>query len=259
MKTILVDDDLLSMEQFEYECRTSNEIEFVGKFNNPAMALRFAERNRVDFAVLDVVMPQMNGLELGSRLRQMYKDMILIYVTGHTQYVVDTLRMKADYCIMKPYNREDVEDVLERVKLLSRRQQKPVQVRMFGRFQVFINNEPVHFRNSKAKELFALCMDHRGGNVTMEEAIDKLWPERPYDERVKRLYRKAVGALQETLLENGISDIFKSSRGGCYAVSDRIESDLMDYMDGKETNEFVLQEGYLYDYSWAEGNFRYRN
>ena len=236
MDTIVVDDELLSMEQFEEECRGIPEINVVGKFDNPEDALTYAKSNRVDFALLDVEMPHM----------------ILIYVTGYTQYVVDVMKIKADYCIMKPYDEKDIKDAIERAKLLSKRQEKRVRVQMFGRFDVFVDDKVLHFQNKKSKELLALCMDHKGGIVTMEEATDKLWPDRPYDERVKRLYRKAIGSVQEVLEEAGINGFFESGRGSCHVHIGDIQCDYYTYLSNPVQYEDLFQEEYLFDYEWGE-------
>jgi hypothetical protein len=48
-----------------------------------------------------------------------------------------------------------------------------ITLRTFGRFDVFLDGKLVNFTSAKAKELLALCVDRNGGDVTMEEAIDK--------------------------------------------------------------------------------------
>mgnify|MGYP003266795424 FL=1 len=192
MKTIVVDDEELSMRQFEIECAQEREIELVGSFTDPLAALDYAGSNPVDFALLDVEMPEMNGIELGKRLRAINRDMIIIFVSGYSDYVLDALKMKSDYYVFKPYSREDIMDALKRAKLLSKGQQKRIFIRTFGRFDVFIDQELVKFQNAKSKELLALCVDRMGGEVTMEEAIDKLWPEKDYDSRVKALYLSLI-------------------------------------------------------------------
>ena len=252
MKTILVDDELLSMEEFEMECRDIKDIEIVGKFSRPTEALEYAQNNPIDFALLDVEMPEMNGIELGKKLREIHCEIILIYITGYSKYFVDAMKMKADYCIMKPYDKQDIEDAIRRAKLLSRRQEKRIQVRMLGRFNVFVEGEPVHFGNAKSKELLALCMDHMGGEVSMEEAIDKLWPDREYDEKVKKMYRKAVIFLQKTLAGHNASDIFETNRGSCHVLVKKIDCDYFKYMEDKEKNEELFKGEYLFDYSWGE-------
>lgn len=255
MRVILVDDLPEAMEQFREASIDIDDIEVVGEFTDGLEAIHFAEKFPVDIAILDVEMPVINGLEVGKRLKEIHPGLVLIYITGYSKYIIDTLKMKADYVVMKPYLPEEIEEALDRARLLTMRQKPNVQIRMFGRFQVFAARKPVPFSNAKSKELLALCVDHRGGRVTMEEAIDKLWPDRAYDDRVKRLYRKAVGALQETLQEYGIEDIFVNSRGGCQVTMDRINSDLTECLADRERNRFLLQEPYLYEYSWAEGVF----
>lgn len=256
MRTILVDDELLALAQFEEECRDIPEIELVGKFSDAQEALRFASTSPVDFALLDVEMPGMNGIELGKELKKRNPNMILIYVTGHTKYVVETMQMKADYCIMKPYDKVDIQDAVMRVKLLSKRLESRVKIHTFGQFEIYVENKPVYFGNNKAKELLAVCVDKDGAGVTMEEAIDILWPERPYDEKVKRLYRKAVNAIETVLEELHAEEIFEARRGVCRIIKDKVDCDLYRLRGGQAlenySREQLRQKGYLYEYSWAE-------
>ncbi len=255
MKTILVDDELLAMEQFEQECRGIEEIELVGKFDNGEDALNYAGNHKVEFALMDICLPGMDGIELGLALKKINPDIILIYVTGYSRYVVDTMKIKADYCIMKPYNKADIADAFQRAKLLSKRLQKRVRVTTFGRFEVYVDDQPLYFSNGKAKELFAYCIHCEGAIITMEEAIDILWTDRPYDERVKRLYRKAVSAIQNAMEEKGLQDVFVSNRGNCHIERKNVDCDLYQLMEGNivaSRQKDMMKEGYLGDYSWAE-------
>ena len=69
MKTILVDDMLLDLQLFELKCADIPDFEIVGKFTDPAQAVEYAGSHEVDFALLDIDMPGMNGIELARRLR----------------------------------------------------------------------------------------------------------------------------------------------------------------------------------------------
>lgn len=253
MKTILVDDQLLAMEQFEQECRELEYIELVGKFDNAEETLEYAKNNLVEFALMDICLPGMNGIELGKELKKLYPDVILIYVTGYSNYVLDALKIKADYCIMKPYDKEDITDAIQRAKLLSNRFRKRIQVVTFGRFEVYVDEKPLYFANGKARELFAYCVHREGASVTMEEAIDILWADRPYDDRVKRLYRKAVNAIQTALEEVRLENVFVSNRGSCHVERSSIDCDLFRFYEGEmPETQMILNFEYLADYSWAE-------
>lgn len=252
MKTILVDNEPLMRRKLEEVMSDIREVDVVGSFKNSEKALEYAERNTVEFALLDTEMPVMNGLELGRKLQKICPGIVLIYITENSERLADILKMKADYCIMKPCGRDDIEEAAERARLLSKRQKKRVTVKMFGRFDVFLNGEVLYFKNAKSKELLALCMDRCGGSVSMEEAVDKLWPERVYDEKVKRLYRKAVMNLQGTLKENGITEFFQSERGSCHINKTKVECDYYTYLIEPEKNFGMFRDEYLFDYGWGE-------
>lgn len=259
MRTILVDDKPLELAQFETESRDIPDLQFVGKFDNAEDALEYAQDNPVEFALLDIEMPGMNGLDLGRKLKAINPEMILIYVTAHSRYVLDTLKIKADYCIMKPYDREDIMDAAMRARLLGKRMQPCLRVKTFGRFEIFRGERPIHFGNEKAKELLALCIDREGSEVKMEEVIDLLWPNRPYDDKVKRLYRKALSSIQRTLEEVGFFGVLQTRRGCCYIDKECISCDLYRFLEGGCTNRAAAaqleKEGYMFEYPWAEERY----
>ena len=251
MKTILVDDELWSMEQFEIEASGISGVDVVGKFQSPSEALEFARQNRVDLALLDVEMPVMNGIELGKKLRELNSNIVIVYVTSYIDYVQDAyINVRADYYVLKPYNKKDIEEVFERARLLSQRQKKRVFFRAFGRFNLFIDDKVIHFSKNKAKELLALCVDHDGGVVTMEEAIDKLWQNRTYDKNVKSLYRKSIIYLHALFADNNAAEVFESVRGACFINRQTVDCDYFDFLDGKDRSTFDGE--YMFEYSWAE-------
>ncbi len=252
MRTILVENEPLMRQKLEEMLKGIREVNVVGSFENAEKALEYAEENIVEFALLNTEMPEMDGLTLGRRLRDVRSGIVLIYITENRDRLADIIKMKADYCVLEPYSREDVVDAAERAKLLSRRQQKFVTVKMFGRFDVFVNGSLLYFKNAKSKELLALCMDRCGGSVSMEEAVDKLWPERAYDEKVKRLYRKAVMNLQGALREKGITELFQTERGSCHISRGEVECDYFTYLIEPDKNSKMFQGEYLFDYSWGE-------
>ena len=168
---------LLDLQLFELKCADMPDFEIVGKFTDPDQAIAYAAGHVVDFALLDIDMPGMNGMELAQRLRQIRRDIIIVFATAHPKFAVDALRMKADYMIFKPFDREDIADVMERAKLLRRRQSKRFFFRTFGSFDMLVDGEPVRFRSAKAKELMALCLYRQGCPVSIHEIVECLWGE----------------------------------------------------------------------------------
>ena len=178
VKTILVDDMLLDMQLFELKCKDVPDFEIVGKFTDPMEAIRYAQEHVVDFALLDIDMPGMNGMELARQLRLLRSDVIIVFVTAHPKFAVDALKMKADYIVFKPFDRDDIIDVMERAKLFRQRQKKRFYFHTFGLFDMLIDGKPVKFRSGKAKELMALCVWRNGRPVSIYEMVECLWVTR---------------------------------------------------------------------------------
>lgn len=254
MRVMIVDDERLALRQFMLETEDIPGIEIAGAFSNPLQALEYLKENPVEAAFLDIEMPELNGIVLAGKMREIYPDLVVIFITGYEQYTLDALKVKADYYMTKPYDSRDIREVLERAKLLSARQKKRVYIRTFGRFDLFIDGKAVYFSNTKAKELLALCVDHRGGAVTIEEAADKLWEDRIYDSRVKNLYRKAVMQIRQILSEYGVEEIFSGNRGSCQIDILKVDCDYYELLKGNPdaVREWEITGNYLQEYSWAE-------
>lgn len=252
MKTILVDDMILDLQLFELKCADMPEFEIVGKFTDPLTAIAYAEANVVDFAVLDIDMPGMNGMELARRLRQLRSDIIIVFATAHPKFAVDALKMKADYVIFKPFDREDIIDVLERAKLFRRRQQKRFRFHTFGLFDMEADGKPVRFRSGKAKELMALCVYRNGRPVSIHEMVEKLWGEDAADSPENTGYRRTIKELTDTLKTCGAEQLFIRERGSIRVRMDLADSDYQDFLNGSREAALKFQGAFMQQYSWAE-------
>ena len=252
MKTILVDDELWMLEQFAEESAELPEIEIVGNFTFAEDALEFARSNLVEFALLDIEMPGMNGVELAKELRKLYPEVIIVFVTGHKEYLSDFIDMKADYYVLKPYGKEEVRDVLQRAKLYSARLKKRIDILTFGNFEVLVDGKPLHFSSSKARELLALLVQKRGTVLTPQEAMDCIWEGREYDKGETSVYRVTLTRLRDILSEAGIGYVLQSTPRGKYLDVSQYRCDLNDFMNGDAAAREKFSGRYLSEYSWGE-------
>ena len=127
-----------------------------------------------------------------------------------------------------------------------------IRIRTFGYFDVFVGDKPIAFRSEKAKELFALLVDRRGGYITSDEAIGFLWEDEPVSTVTQARYRKIALRLKNILEEYGVSDVIQSVDGRRRLVTERVKCDLYDYLSGSEEYAGLFKGSYLTNYSWAE-------
>ena len=65
-------------------------------FSNPEALLDVAEKvDGFDIYILDIVMPKMNGIELGIKLRNQGYDGSIIYLTSSTDFAIDSYKAEA--------------------------------------------------------------------------------------------------------------------------------------------------------------------
>ncbi len=194
------------------------------------------------------------GEELGELIRGLrnLKEPPMICLTGdRIEDSVYVYHYKCQGFLKSPYQKEEVEEVIETMNLLSSRRKK-IEIRTFGNFDVFVNDRPILFRNAKAKELLAMCVDRKGGVIKSGDAIEELWPEREYDERTKRLYRKAVIYLHKTMEQYGIPTFFVTRRGMCRVNTDGVKCDYYDFLSDPKGMLYTLTGEYMKEYEWSE-------
>lgn len=84
------------------------------RFSSSAALLSDAAvRGGYDLYLLDVLMPDMNGIDLGLELRKRDTDAQIIYLTVSAEYAVDSYLVHAYHYLLKPVSAENLFPVLD--------------------------------------------------------------------------------------------------------------------------------------------------
>lgn len=254
MRVMIVDDERMAAEELYDICISHRLIDEAITFDNPADALVYiAQNSDIDIAFLDIEMPVMTGLELARRINDINNNTKIVFVTGFKEYAYDAYRVNAIGYILKPYEDESVFNEIEKAERMSSiTSKKEVFVKTFGYFDIFVNNKPVYFSSSKAKEFMALLVDRQGGAVSTEQAIGALWPDREYDETVQSLFRKMLKSLRQSLADAGISDMFIDVRNQRSIDVLKFSCDYYKFMENPRENIDLFHGEYLEGYAFAK-------
>ena len=68
---------------------------------------------KFNIAILDVEMPDIDGLELGKKLREKNRHIVLMYITAHKKYLDQALNLNAARFFEKPINSQRFYDGLD--------------------------------------------------------------------------------------------------------------------------------------------------
>ncbi|MEP2668078.1 MAG: response regulator transcription factor [Cyclobacteriaceae bacterium] len=119
MKILLVEDEE-RVSSFIKRGLEENGIQVTQAFDG-STGLRMAQRNKFDVVILDVIMPEMNGLEVCRKLKAEFgSDISILILTalGTTDDIVEGLNIGADDYLVKPFK---IRELLARVQALGRR------------------------------------------------------------------------------------------------------------------------------------------
>lgn len=251
MTAIIVDDENFCIEYLEMMCMQIPDFEIVKTFNNALDALDFLSSHReIELVLMDIEMPGLNGMDAIRRMRTIIPHLGVIYVTGYEAYALEAFQVDALSYLLKPCCLSELKKAIERASHFLPSPTR-VEIHTFGNFSISIDGEPYRFANKKAKELLALLIDKRGAIVSLEQAIDTLWENRPMDENVKQLYRKAIISLNQLCREKEL-DFFVSNRGSCHIIPSKLSCDYFRLVNGDPEALGTYSGKYMTDYSWAE-------
>lgn len=103
-RLLIVDDELL-IRDLLYDYFADREFE-IAVAENGQRALALLEKDRFDTVILDLKMPDIDGLELTERIRSGDRDLPIILITGHPslESAIEALRRRVDDYFVKPVN-----------------------------------------------------------------------------------------------------------------------------------------------------------
>ena len=105
---IIVDDNLTIIPDslFTLEKVIPNAV--ITGFNRPLEAIRYAELNRIDLAILDIELGKVNGLDLCHKLLEINPCTNVIYLTAYPDYALDAWGTDACGFMVKPLTTKEV-------------------------------------------------------------------------------------------------------------------------------------------------------
>ncbi|WP_461809892.1 response regulator [Faecalimonas sp.] len=251
MKAIIVDDEQIMLRSFMRLSKGISNLNVIAQFESPDEALQFAQENFVELAFLDIKMPSMNGIELAVKLREICPSILIVFISAYDEYIRDSNLIGGDYYIVKPYKRETIVMMMQKMQMLSKGLHKEIYVQMFGRFNVLKNGVPIALRG-KAKEILALIASRCGKEISNEEIYSVIWEGREYSNVKMKVYYNALRRLKETLEAEGISDLLLSTPRGQMMNTEIVECDYYAWKNNKVQEKHKFEGEFLSEYSWGE-------
>jgi two-component system, LytTR family, response regulator len=115
IRLLVADDEPLARARLRELIAGDPELEIVGECGNGADAVAAIRRLSPDLVLLDIHMPELDGLEV-VRTVGVERMPVVVFVTAHEQYAVRAFDVRAIDYVLKPVDDDQFARVLTRAK-----------------------------------------------------------------------------------------------------------------------------------------------
>lgn len=117
IKVVIVDDERQSILRLENDLAALDDFEVIATSSSAMSAKTLVMSMQPDVLFIDVEMPGQTGFEVLQSLRdEMPMDLIVVFYSAFNKYMIDALRASAFDFLLKPYQQEELELVVGRIR-----------------------------------------------------------------------------------------------------------------------------------------------
>lgn len=203
MNILVVDDERLIVKGIKGSLEIQGYKVYTAYTGNEA--LNIINNEKIDFIILDLMLPDIDGMMLCKKIREKYDTPILMLTAKDGDYdKILGFELGADDYMTKPFN---VLELIARIKAISRRykSEKNTSVLEFADLVINYTERKVYVRNEEVRltqkefDMLYLMAKNPGRVFTREEIYDYIWKEEAVDVRTIDVHIKN---LREKIEEN---------------------------------------------------------
>lgn len=116
VRTMIVDDEPLAVERLQLLCAQIDDVALVGTAVDGATALRLAEALQPHLLLVDINMPQMDGMALARAVGESDPSPAIIFITAYDSFAVEAFDLAAVDYLLKPVSLDRLTRAIGRVR-----------------------------------------------------------------------------------------------------------------------------------------------
>lgn len=226
MKILVVDDEKTLVKGMKFNLE--NEGYEVECAYDGAAALELAREGRFDLLILDVMMPEMDGLEACMKIRE-FSNVPIIMLTAKSEVFdrIQGLEMGADDYIVKPF---EMKELIARINAVLRRTEIPNDTSKklhfdkltidLDSYELIVDGKKIDTPPKELELLYHLASTPNRV-YTRNQLLDEVWgfdyfgDSRTVDVHIKRLREKVEGVSDQWALKTvwGVGYKFETAGG----------------------------------------------
>lgn len=181
VKIIMADDEpgvLLFLSSILSELKGT---QVVGTAENAIEAIGLVKDQSPDLAFLDIELPDMKGIQLAHKLREIKPDLAIVFITAHKEYSLDAFKLYAFDYILKPIDEERVKTTFRHIQHMlkipkkdySNSQEAKISLN-FGNERVFVKLSEIFYIEKAGRYTLVCCSNGKFKTRKTLQELEKL-------------------------------------------------------------------------------------
>ncbi|MFW2178271.1 MULTISPECIES: LytR/AlgR family response regulator transcription factor [unclassified Moraxella] len=200
MRVVVCDDEPLARERLTRIVREEGH-EVVAQAMTGIEVIAKVKETTPDVVLLDIRMPEMDGIRAAKELNELNNPPAIIFVTAYDHYAIAAFKSHAIGYLLKPANKEELVEALNRASTLNSAQLN--EIRRLEDPTAQPMRQHIAARTHRGVELIPLSdiyfftadqkyvqVRHKGGTVLIDETLKEL--EQEFGDAFFRVHRNAL-------------------------------------------------------------------
>lgn len=203
MKILIVDDEPLARSRMQRLLQDITGTKIIGEASSGKEALLRSAILNPDIVLLDIRMPEMDGLETAIHLSHLKHPPAVIFTTAFSEHALAAFEAHAVDYLLKPIRRERLEEAIGKAHKINRAQlleldkqeqagraRTHVSAYIGGNLQLVPSEQICYFQ---AEQKYVTAR-HSDGQIIIDDSLKSL--EKEFGTRFLRIHRNSLVALE---------------------------------------------------------------
>ena len=185
------------------------DVQLVGQALNGKQVLEELEKNHVDIVLLDVNMPEMDGIETTRTIRQRGKDVKIVMLTMHNnpEFIFGLMNAGANGYILKNTGKEELMEAIQAVftgKTFYSKEVSETILQNFSKRPAEQKADAVHLTEREKEVLRLIAMEYNTQEIATELFISVNTVETHRRNLLSKLNAKNIAGLVKFAMQLGL-------------------------------------------------------
>jgi DNA-binding LytR/AlgR family response regulator len=177
IRLIIAEDDVYCRELVKSILQSYPDIVIIGEAKNGKELVELTESLKPDAVLVDVEMPEMNGIDAVRLIAEKNIFPVVVFITGHAGFAAEAFELSSCDYVLKPYTEQRIEAAIEKIRIEIYRRKRDAEKsetfnRLFNKLNIktragflFIEMTDIVFLESNGRKCTIHCVDEKAHEI----------------------------------------------------------------------------------------------